>query len=442
MTRALADSGRHELAIYSGPSFGAEYLKRWGLSFQQTGDLEEVLADPSVDAVIVAGNPASRPGQLRRTLQSERHVLCVHPAAPTPDAAYEALLIQGDTGRVLQPLLAEMFHPAVRRLADMIALPLAPAARNGQSSPGAPVAATSTLRLVELERAATEHALLQSEAPDDKPALPGWDVLRRLGGEIAEVVGLSSGEEIAHDEPLLIAGRFQLGGLFQVSLLPQQPAPVWRLTVVLQQGRAELTFPEGWPGPARLAWHDETGAAREETWETWNPWPTLVEVFEAAVADQEGRPRTVIAASPGHASQAIQARKAAHPPRGRSTAAAAFDVLSWTDEVRCLELDDAARRSVERRRASTLEYQTATEEASFKGAMTLVGCAMLWASLVLFGLSYWLPWLGWVIAPALVLFLVLQLLRWAIPSQPGTAAAATGAASPAETDQERVARPG
>ena len=51
--------------------------------------------------------------------------------------------------------------------------------------------------------------------------------------------------------------------------------------------------------------------------------------------------------------------------------------------MRCLELDDAARRSVARRRASALEYQEATEEAGFKGTMTLLGCGLLWVSLLL-----------------------------------------------------------
>jgi hypothetical protein len=93
--------------------------------------------------------------------------------------------------------------------------------------------------------------------------------------------------------------------------------------------------------------------------------------------------------------------------------------LSWQDEIRCLELDDAARRSVERRRASTLEYQEVSEEVGFKGTMTLLGCSLLWSSLVLLLLSVWVPWLAWIILPVFGLFLVLQVLRWlvAFPGQ-------------------------
>ena len=60
------------------------------------GDLEEVLADPAIDAVIVAGGPSVRAAQLRRALQSERYVVCVHPADDTADLAYEAASIQSE----------------------------------------------------------------------------------------------------------------------------------------------------------------------------------------------------------------------------------------------------------------------------------------------------------------------------------------------------------
>src|SRR5207247_2722369 len=86
-------------------------------------------------------------------------------------------------------------------------------------------------------------------------------------------------------------------------------------------------------------------------------------------------------------------------------------VVTWQDAIRAAELDDAARRSVERRRVSALEYPEATEEASFKGTMTLIGCGMLWLILVLLVLSRWYPALLAVIVLMLTLFLSLQLLR-------------------------------
>src|SRR5438876_10304497 len=120
LARALVETGRHQLATYTGPAEGLERLHRWGLAPKTIGDIEEVLANPAIDAVLVAGSPTERPAQLRRALQSERHVLCVHPADQTPDTAYEAALLQGDTGCVLLPLLPEALHPACARLAEFM----------------------------------------------------------------------------------------------------------------------------------------------------------------------------------------------------------------------------------------------------------------------------------------------------------------------------------
>ncbi len=64
---------------------------------------------------------------------------------------------------------------------------------------------------------------------------------------------------------------------------------------------------------------------------------------------------------------------------------------------------------------STLEYQEATEEAGFKGTMTLVGCGLLWGMIFLLILSRWLPQLGWIILPLLAVFILLQFLRWILP---------------------------
>jgi hypothetical protein len=386
ITRALVESGRHQLAAYSGPTVGVEYLRGWGVAVQAVGDLEEILADPAIEAVIVAGKPGDRVAQLRRALQSERHVLCVHPADQAPDVAHEALLIQGDTGQVLLPLLTEALHPAVPRLAAL--------ARSRFGTPGSE-AGLQPVWLLEIERASSEQVLLDADTPGHRPGLPGWEVLRRVGGEVVELSAFAAGEEITAEEPLLLAGRFDSRGLFRATLLPQQPEARWRLTLTGgTYGRAELLFPHGWPGPARLAWQDETGQERQESWESWNPWPALVEVFEAAVEHHKAR-------GPGDRT----------PPTGP---------LTWTDEIRALELDDAVRRSVARRRTSTLEYQTATEEASFKGTMTLLGCSLLWASLALLILSVWVPWAGWLIAPLFALFLALQLFRWALPAREQT----------------------
>jgi predicted dehydrogenase len=362
---------------YSGPTLGADYLRRWDLRPRVVGDFEELLADPEIEAVVVAGNPEARAAQLRRVLQSERHAVCVHPADQSPDSSYEAALLQHDTGRTLFSLLPEATHPALTRLAGLF------------GPDGAPLGA---LQLLQMERSSFESVLLDAASEGHKPGLPGWDVLRAVGGDVVEVLGFAVPEEVTPDQPLLVAGRFAGGSLFQVTLLPGRPEARWHLTAVGTYARATLEFPEGWPGPARLNWQGPDGEPRTETWPAWNPWPPLVEAFERAVAGD-----------------------------GAS---------AWHEEVRCLELDDAARRSVERRRANTLDLQEINEEVGFKGTMTLLGCGLIWGSLVLLILSWWQPWLGWLIAPLFGVFLVMQLLRGLVPP----------AETPAEPPREPAAR--
>ena len=246
-----------------------------------------------------------------------------------------------------------------------------------------------TARLIEVERWSAEEILLEAEEEGHRPGLPGWDVLRLLGGEVAEVSAFTGPDELECGQPVLLAGQFVGGGLFQASYLPLQADARVRMALVQGDRRAELVFAQGWPGPARLTFLDDQGHDRVESWDEFNPWLPLAEAFESA--------------------------RRAHQASGRASETAASGGPTWQDAIRGLELDDAARRSVHRRRVSTLEYQEATEEAGFKGTMTLVGCSMIWVSLMLLILSAWVPWLGWIIAPVFGIFLVMQLLRWVVP---------------------------
>src|SRR5262249_48829892 len=157
-------------------------------------------------------------------------------------------------------------------------------------------------------RWATDQVLFDN---GHRPGFPGWDVLRALGGEVAEVSALAPHEELTVEQPVLLSGRFERGLLFQSALVPYQGEARWRVVVVGSHGRAELLFPVGPRGPAFLSWRDPDGESHEEAWEAWDPWAALVALFEAAVSGET--------------------RPAARAP------------LSWQDAVRSLELDDAAR---------------------------------------------------------------------------------------------------
>lgn len=374
---ALVASGRHELRLYCGPAAGLASLQRLGLAPGTVGDLEEVLADPDLDAVIVASSVSVRAAQLRRALQSECHVLCVHPADPSPDVAYESAMIQADTGRVLLPLLPAALHPGFAR-ARALAQAQAP-------------------HLLELEIASGEEVVLEPGQVGCKPGLPGWDMLRHVGGEIAEVYLQAAHAEVSAGEPLLLSGRFLNGMLFQATYLPNLAESRWRLSLVTPAGRPTLLFEQGWPGPAVWSYIDEHGANQCERFEPFHPWAAMLERFEHAV--QQSALKKPL---PGQPADECLTKT---PP-----------TLGWHDELRALELDDAARRSAERGRSSTLDLQETTEEATFKGTMTLVGCSLIWLAVIALILAAWQPWIAWLILPLFGVFLVLQALRWVVPS--------------------------
>jgi hypothetical protein len=163
-----------------------------------------------------------------------------------------------------------------------------------------------------------------------------------------------------------VGGRFEGGGLFQMTFLVGDEE--CRLVVHGSEGRAELYFPQGWRGPAFLSGQTQTGELKEESWQAWDPWSLLVAVLDSALTTNPGH---------GNATSPRVERAPATPSGGTNPGS------RWEDEIRCLELDDATRRSIEKRRSSVLDYQVASEEVGFKGTMTLIGCALMWGLLAL-----------------------------------------------------------
>jgi hypothetical protein len=282
-----------------------------------------------------------------------------------PDGAYEMNLLQGDVHQVVLPILPEALHPAVEDLRRRI---------DGATGSG------PALRLLDVRCRGPAELLFESGEPGSRPSFPGWTLIRRLVGEVEEVVGFATGEEVAPGQVVLSQGRSTGGRLFRILDLPGRVDEPPRIEIELVSDASEpaiMSFdPSNWGEAA---------------------WRSLVECFETAVERLKTVPRAIPGAGPSFG---------------------AGDVLSWLDEVRALELDDAVRRSIERRRASTLDYQEASEDVGFKGTMTLIGCALIWLIPVLLLISAAFPQLAWLIVPVLFGFLGLQLLRWLVPAAP------------------------
>src|SRR5262245_5185614 len=186
MARALAAAGNPVVAVCetSQPHFAE--------SARSYSDIEDLLADPAVEAVVVAGPLGKRFEQLRRVIQSERAAYCVHPCDEKLDRAYEAAWMQGETKQPLIPLMPDALHPAYTRLADIC-----------RESNG--------VTLLKWEGACN---------PDEGEIFRGWNVLRKVGGEIVEVSGFGPTEEANPLAPLLFNGKFEKGGFIQATLMP------------------------------------------------------------------------------------------------------------------------------------------------------------------------------------------------------------------------------
>ena len=353
MARSLASTGRPELAAVLDaaiPDF-APHASRFT-------DLEEVLADPSIELAIVAGRITVRGEQLRRALQSERHVLCVHPCADRLDLAYEAALIAVETKKLLLPLLPDGVDPVTIRLSQLI--------RNR-------VAEEGPFRLLRWEQ---RMRGIQSE----DMAFSHWDVLRRLGGEIVEVSGFAEQEEIVVERPLLAFGRFEFGGLFQLTQLPACEEEA--INVVIEGKSA-------WTEVCRT---DSSG------WEIRNKAADVLPSPDGNVVRWSALAQLIDSALSG---------------------ASVSPLLSWQDEIRAVELDDALRRSVEKRRSSSMDYAEVNEEASARSSITLIGCGMIWLMLLIFAISIWVPWIRWLVVPMLIGFLALLATRWLVERSKG-----------------------
>ncbi len=374
--RALTATGNHQLVLYGGPILGAEYLKRFGLEPLRKHDLEEILAIPDIDALVIASPPAVRGVHLRRALQSEHHVLCVHPCAPSADLAYEMALIQGDTRRLLMPILPLLVHPAWQKLREITA-------RSGAA------------RILEFTWIGEGDLFLPADEPEPRPELPGWELWRLLAGEIVEIFAQTPAEDVLPDDALAVSGRFASGTLLHGTFLPRHHQTSLRIRMVFAQETWEMEFPDGWPGPARLR-----GPVETLEYPTFDPWPGVAQMWDSALA-------ALPVPKPGQLpAQSTSACLTSPTPR-----------LTWLDEIRGLELDDNVRRSLRYRRAYLLDLQEASEEASFKGTMTLVGCSLIWIMLLWLILAVWLPWMAWLILPTLAIFLGLQFLGYAVPAK-------------------------
>jgi predicted dehydrogenase len=83
-------------------------------------ELDAVLADPEIEAVVIATPPQSHHALAKRALQAGKHVLVEKPLATRLDDAYELAELATANDRVLMPGHTFIYSPAVNTVRDLI----------------------------------------------------------------------------------------------------------------------------------------------------------------------------------------------------------------------------------------------------------------------------------------------------------------------------------
>ena len=85
-----------------------------------TGDFDEMLADDSLEAVVVATPVVTHADLARRALEAGKHVLVEKPPALTAGEAEDLVAAAEEHGRVLMPGHLLLYHPGIARLKQLI----------------------------------------------------------------------------------------------------------------------------------------------------------------------------------------------------------------------------------------------------------------------------------------------------------------------------------
>jgi predicted dehydrogenase len=294
-------------------------------------DWEQLLDDERVDAVVAArgADEDRRAEQLRKFLQTGMPVLASHPVVGSMLVYYELDMIRRETGSVVVPNLAGRNHPAVQALAGM--------ARGGDASPIGKVEQLAVeRRLAEPSKEAVERAFARDV-----------DLVRAIGGEMTRLGAMAAGGESAGYAGLGVQMSGPAGIAARWSVVPMHGATGAKITLTGARGRVVLEV-RGAGEPWTLELTAE-GRTHAEQFAAWDGASAALEQLSAATA-----------------------RRTAAP--------------DWVDACRSVELAETIERSLAKSRTIELYYEDYTEEGTFKGTMTSLGCGLLLAGVFLLAL--------------------------------------------------------
>ena len=115
---------RAELSMWGlcelDPDRSAKFSDRYP-GVHTCADFDEMLADPTVDAVSIATPPSTHYPLVRKALEAGKHVLVEKPLATTAAHAQELVELADRSGLVLMPGHTFLYSPPVNKVRDLIA---------------------------------------------------------------------------------------------------------------------------------------------------------------------------------------------------------------------------------------------------------------------------------------------------------------------------------
>lgn len=389
-TLALADaatkSGQHQVIWACEADEAIEPLRQAAPQAKVTGPWEFLLGTDSVDAVLVArGEEELRAEQLRKLVQEHVPLLVVHPVLESMLVYYELDMIRQENHGVILPYLPARWHPAVRQLADLIA-------GGADSAMGSSIdRPIGTPQQIVFERSLAERSrqnVLAHFACD-------CDLLQALCGELTKVGAMASqGQEenyanlgVQLSGPSSVLVRWSVGPVDHTALdgptAAEKPTAAGRLTLLGSSGKAVLNMPGEYP------WTLETvvsGQTTRQSFDAWNAPAEALVRLETAIGGGDVQP-------------------------------------AWSDAARSIELADAVRRSLLKGRTVELHNEEFSEQGTFKGLMTSLGCGLLLITLLVLTVTvslasiFNIPYVPHIIAGVLGLFLLIQSLKLVFPRE-------------------------
>ncbi len=329
-------------------------------------DLDDALARADVQVVIVGGPIDSRGEALRRAAAEGLAIICLHPPGDDSEPYYQVTLSREETGAVIVPDLPLRLHPGVDLLRKALETNELGAFRSlrleAPCQPGQNLVRETFARAV--------------------------DVIRALVGEIEALTATGDPPGEDPDLELVVQLRAPVGRRAELRAWCGTSEP-GRLTLQAVMGSLTLEFETSLERPLRLIRRESQQPEQSTNFE---PWDKHAAVFSVLIASLGRRAVSDLPSPNIH------------------------------DGTRAMELVEATARSLRRGRTVDLYYEPISEESSFKSVMTSTGCMLLVGSLfaVMLALSgpplgfNWTIYIAYVIPPILVIFVVLQMLRFAL----------------------------